>query len=171
MPNFLLVWHRPFFFFFFFLRKVGVIPNEGWAWSCMAIFLLVWQRLRTLGTFSCDTAQLCGQLHMKRSLMVWVIVIPKEGWIEQGAWLFSKEQGAGSKDPTFLCMYRTHSLIQGVIKLIISGPYTKDWTKPTTNNGIKYRSCLFCLTSNNESTLTLTSLVRQPPGTLVKSRP
>ncbi len=36
------IWHRLFFFFFFFFWKVGVIPNEGWAW--------------TLGTFSHNAA-------------------------------------------------------------------------------------------------------------------
>ena len=67
VPNvLLLVWHRLFFFleFFFFLKlyfilfwKVSVIPKEGWT-GYPSILLLVWQRLRTLGTFSHTTAHL-----------------------------------------------------------------------------------------------------------------
>ena len=29
----------------------SIIPEEGWAWPCTSILLLVWQRLRPLGTF------------------------------------------------------------------------------------------------------------------------
>ncbi len=51
----LLVWHRLCNFFFFFW-KVGVIPKEGRARPHAPILLLVWQRLRTLGTFLHDEA-------------------------------------------------------------------------------------------------------------------
>ena len=37
--------------FFFFFWKVGVIPKEGWARPCAPVLLLVWQRLRIIGTF------------------------------------------------------------------------------------------------------------------------
>ena len=37
--------------FFLTFWKVGVIPKEGWAWPRAPVLLLVWQRLRTLGTF------------------------------------------------------------------------------------------------------------------------
>ncbi len=65
VPNaLLLVWHRLFrifpkkfffgnfwIFFFFFFGKVGDIPKEGRARPRAPVLLLVWQRLRTLGTF------------------------------------------------------------------------------------------------------------------------
>ena len=44
--------------FEFFFWKVDVMPKEGRARPCMPVLLLVWQRLRTLGTFSCNAAQL-----------------------------------------------------------------------------------------------------------------
>ena len=37
--------------FFFFFWKVCVIPKERWTRPCAPVLLLVWQWLRTLGTF------------------------------------------------------------------------------------------------------------------------
>ncbi len=61
----LLVWYWLFRFYlfiylfiFFFFWKVGVIPKEGWARPCAPI-LLVWHRLKPLGTFWRDAAQSC----------------------------------------------------------------------------------------------------------------
>ena len=66
----LLVWHRLFiyiyFFFFFkkkkfldfFFGKVGVIPKEGRARPRVPVLLLVWQWLRTLGTFLRNAAHI-----------------------------------------------------------------------------------------------------------------
>ncbi len=55
--RFLLRGGQLFLFFVLFLRKVGVIPNERWAWPRAPILLLVWQRLRPLETFSFDVSK------------------------------------------------------------------------------------------------------------------
>ena len=43
----------------FFFWKVGDIPKEGRAQPRVPILHLVWQCLRTFGTFSCDAAHIC----------------------------------------------------------------------------------------------------------------
>ncbi len=74
-PALVLVWHRLFlfiyfskkifeflFFYFYFISfffwQVCVIPREGRARLRAPVLLSVWQWLRTLGTFSCDTTQI-----------------------------------------------------------------------------------------------------------------
>ncbi len=47
--------------------KVGVIPKEGRAWPRAPVLLLVWQRLRTLGTFLRNAAQVCRSSYTKLS--------------------------------------------------------------------------------------------------------
>ncbi len=53
MAALLLVWHR------LFQKKVGVIPKEGPEWPHTPVLLLVWQRLKTLGTFLSNTGLDC----------------------------------------------------------------------------------------------------------------
>ncbi len=69
-PSILLLVTRPSFFwydtdwtkkemlFFKKVTKVGVIPKERWVRPPAPNLLLVWQQVRTLGTFSWNTAHL-----------------------------------------------------------------------------------------------------------------
>ncbi len=74
------------FFNFFFFWKVGVIPKEGWAQSRTPVLLLVWQRLRILGTFSCGAAHVCMNMCDSNSRLwhhnLCYSIIMKEVWQE-----------------------------------------------------------------------------------------
>ncbi len=63
-----------FFVEFFFFWKVGVIPKEGWARPCVTALLLVWHRLRTLGTFLRNVAHLLLPLYCCRHIVTMIML-------------------------------------------------------------------------------------------------
>ena len=57
-PSFYIFFRKRIFLTFFFWWKVGVMPKEGCMWPTAPVFLLAWHRLRTLETFSWNSAHI-----------------------------------------------------------------------------------------------------------------